>query len=252
MVQLAKTYAFAGPRVISLLQKRSYTSSSPVSELENTLTRRRLPIIYDYLTPQPSHLLNLSLASSLSESHSPASTTSEAQCTLPSILKPSHMPIGHHLVYFPPQIPSSQLLPDGTDELHSPGDPFNRRMWAGGSVRFFDQGGPLLNGQRAVCVEGIRDAKIKGREGEEKIFVGIERRIATIDERENDKEVRSRVWTQSEDEQGDSLVIERRNLVFMRDRTPDEINAARAAKNEPRRAVKGVCLFPTRVLKKNC
>ncbi|DAA75448.1 TPA_exp: Uncharacterized protein A8136_1845 [Trichophyton benhamiae CBS 112371] len=112
------------------------------------------------------------------------------------------MPRGHHLIYFPPQVPSSELLPDGCDELHSPGQPYNRRMWAGGSVRFFGDGGPLLTGQRAVCVEGIREVNIKGKEGDEKIFVGIERRVATVDEHESDDAVRSRVWTQSEEEQG--------------------------------------------------
>lgn len=112
-------------------------------------------------------------------------------------------------------------------------------MWAGGSVRFFGDGGPLLNGQRAVCVEGIREVNIKGKEGDEKIFVGIERRVATVDEHESDDAVRSRVWTQSEEEQGASMVIERRNLVFMRDRTSKDIEAAKSATNiSPRRIMK--------------
>lgn len=97
----------------------------------------------------------------------------------------------------------------------------------------------MLNGQRAVCVEGIREVNIKGKEGDEKIFVGIERRVATVDEHESDDAVRSRVWTQSEEEQGASMVIERRNLVFMRDRTSKDIEAAKSATNiSPRRIMK--------------
>ncbi|EFE32351.1 uncharacterized protein ARB_00874 [Trichophyton benhamiae CBS 112371] len=217
---------------------RALATAPALSSIEGELVRRRLPLIYDYLSPQPSHLLSLSL-DSLNVSTPGSSASPESQWRLPSITRPVPMPRGHHLIYFPPQVPSSELLPDGCDELHSPGQPYNRRMWAGGSVRFFGDGGPLLTGQRAVCVEGIREVNIKGKEGDEKIFVGIERRVATVDEHESDDAVRSRVWTQSEEEQGASMVIERRNLVFMRDRTSKEIEAAKSAANiSPRRIMK--------------
>ncbi|KAK2749155.1 hypothetical protein FQN57_006770 [Myotisia sp. PD_48] len=217
--------------------RRRYSTMSFLSQLENKLTSRRLPLIHDYLSPQPSHLLNLSLSSFLTTGAQPSSAD-ETQCRLSSISKPNRMPHGHHLVYFPPQVASPQLLPDGCDVLHSPGAPFNRRMWAGGSVEFFEESGPLLNGQRAVCVEGIRDVNIKGKEGDEKIFVGIERRIATVGEQEGDDEIRSRLWTESAEEQGDSIVIERRNLVFMRDRTAEEMEAVKVERASPRRPSK--------------
>ncbi|KAM5458493.1 hypothetical protein MaudCBS49596_000407 [Microsporum audouinii] len=234
MSQLARICS--GQRLTTLLQRRTLSTAPELSKLEGELVRRRLPLIYDYLSPQPSHLLNLSLNSLLTPSQASSAAT-EFQWRLPSISGPTSMPRGHHLVYFPPQVPSSELLPDGCDELHSPGQPYNRRMWAGGSVRFFDDGGPLLNGQRAVCVEGIREVNVKGKEGEEKIFVGIERRVATVDEHESDDAIRNRVWTQSEEEWGDSIVIERRNLVFMKDRTPEEIEAMKAA-DLPRKVIK--------------
>ncbi|KAK2882598.1 hypothetical protein FQN49_000210 [Arthroderma sp. PD_2] len=236
MAQLTK--ACSGQRLATFLQRRSISTAPALSKLEGELVRRRLPLIYDYLSPQPSHLLNLSLNSLLTQAQDSSPACNETQWRLPSITKPNFMPRGHHLIYFPPQVPSPELLPDGCDELHFPGQPYNRRMWAGGSVRFFGDGGPLLNGQRAVCVEGIREVNIKGKEGEEKIFVGIERRIATVDENESDDGVRERVWTRSEEEQGDSMVIERRNLVFMRDRTSEEIEAAKAAETSPRRIMK--------------
>ncbi|EGE04153.1 hypothetical protein TEQG_03186 [Trichophyton equinum CBS 127.97] len=216
MVQLARVCL--GPRLTSFLQRRALATAPALSNIEDELVRRQLPLIYDYLSPQPSHLLSLSL-DSLNVSTPGSSASSESQWRLPSITRPVPMPRGHHLIYFPPQVPSSELLPDGCDELHSPGQPYNRRMWAGGSVRFFGDGGPLLNGQRAVCVEGYA------------------RRVATVDEHESDDAVRSRVWTQSEEEQGASMVIERRNLVFMRDRTLKEIEAAKSGADTPSRRI---------------
>jgi hydroxyacyl-ACP dehydratase HTD2-like protein with hotdog domain len=143
------------------------------------------------------------------------------------------MPVGHHLVYFPTPAPSSLLLPDGTDPFQSPGEPFVRRMWAGGRMRFPHEGGPLLDATRAVCVEGIRDVTLKGKEGEEKVFVGIERRVALVDhEGEEEQEIRARVWLADEEDQGDAVVIERRNLVFLRERTPEELHAEQVARGK--------------------
>lgn len=130
---------------------------------------------------------------------------------------------GHHLVYFPPQVTLSQLLPDGTDILHTPGEPFNRRLWAGGKVRFPVPDGPLLNGRRAVCLETIRDVVVKGREGEEKIVVGIERRVGVVDEGEDDQSVRDRIWKENEEDPGAASVIETRNLIFMREKTSEQL-----------------------------
>lgn len=226
----------------SAQRRLSSTSAINLSELETRLTARRLPLVYDYLSPQPSHLLRLSLADFLPESPSTAKISALSAVPLPSVLDPEHMPIAHHLVYFPPQVPSAQLLPDGTDVLHSPGSPFNRRMWAGGSTRFFQKGGPLLSGDRAVLMEGIRDVTVKGKEGEEKIFVGVERRVATVDECEDEENIRRRVWAEREEDPGDATVVERRNLVFMRDRAPAEI---RADQQRPVKAVKGRHKDPT-------
>ena len=103
-------------------------------------------------------------------------------------------------------------------------------------MRFFQKGGPLLNGKRAVCLEGIRDVTVKGKESEEKIFVGVERRVAAVEEREDEENIRRRVWAAREEDAGDAVVVERRNLVFMRDRTPEEIQAG---KEKPVKIVKG-------------
>jgi hypothetical protein len=205
--------------------------SSTLSSLPYELTSRPLNITYDYLSPTPSHLLNISLRDFLPSSCYPKYFNASSP-TLPCItpvnspaggLHPLHQ--GHHLVYFPPPVPHHGLLPDGTDTLHSPPapTPFTRRLWAGGSVTF----NPLpaarlcLDGARAACIEGIRDVTIKGKEGDEKVFVHIERRYGYVnpspdgrarheDEDIIEEDVVKRVW------EGDqAAVVEKRNLVFL-------------------------------------
>ncbi|KAE8382126.1 hypothetical protein BDV26DRAFT_254428 [Aspergillus bertholletiae] len=196
------------------------TYASLCDRLHRELTSRIFPLSFDYLYTQPSHLLNLTLADLLPE----ALVSSRTHTALPSVTRALHMPAGHHLVYFPPQVTLSQLLPDGTDVLHSPGGPFQRRLWAGGSVRFPVTRGLILNGARAVCVETIRDVIVKGCEGTEKVIVKIERRMGVVQEGEEEDSIRHRILKEAEDETGHASVIERRDLAFMRKKTQGELN----------------------------
>ena len=76
---------------------------------------------------------------------------------------------------------------------------------------------PALHGKRHVCLEGIRDVQIKGPAGQEKIFVIIERRIGRVPNvNKDEEETRSTLWGASS---ADAL-IERRDIVFMRSKTP--------------------------------
>lgn len=216
------------PRAI---HRRAY--SSLPERLHHDLTTRKLPLTFDYLHPQPSHLLNLSLHGLLPQS----SSSCVVSPVLPSITNPSPLPIGHHLIYFPPQVTLSQLVPDGCDVLHTPGDPFNRRMWAGGNVRF-PTAGPLLDGNRAVCIESIRNVTVKGREGDEKVIVTIERRVGTVPEGESEEETWNRIWQENEEDLGDSSLIENRDLIFMRTKTAEQIALDREQFSKPTRFVK--------------
>lgn len=213
--------------------------SSLAERLQHELTTRKIPLFYDYLHPQPSHLLNLSLCDLLPKT---ASTPVHTSTILPSITNPSPLPPAHHLIYFPPQVTLSQLLPDGTDVLHTPGDPFHRRLWAGGNLRF-PAASPLLDGRRAVCIESIRNVAVKGREGDENVIVTIERRIGSVPEGEYEDQTRSRIWTEDEALAGDALVIENRNLIFMRSKTAAQIEADQALFGEPGRIVKGLYIL---------
>ncbi len=142
------------------------------------------------------------------------------------------MPQGHHLVYFPPQVPGSDLLPDGTDPLQSPGPPFVRRMWAGGSLVFnaARKRHLQLDTTRATCIEKISDVSVKGTEGDEKVFVNIERRIGLAGHKYCDplyssgsepreifrRFVRGYLQIKDATKMGNLSLVEMRNLVFMR------------------------------------
>lgn len=101
-------------------------------------------------------------------------------------------------------------------------------MWAGGYVRFNTKSPIALDGKRWACVEGIRDVQIKGKEGEEKVFVGIERRIGQLNDlTESEDETRARLWEDDESSLGNAQLVERRNIVFMRERSEAELDKVR-------------------------
>ncbi|MCJ1483478.1 hypothetical protein MMC06_003645 [Schaereria dolodes] len=198
--------------------------SSSFDHLHAELVSRRLPLLYDNPTPLPSHLLNITLAAFLPPPISP----------LPSIVPLINpflggsvvLPPSHHLIYFPPPSPLSLLLPDGTDPDQSPGEPFVRRVWAGGRMNFYPHKTPYLSldGSRAVCYERISDLSIKGLPGEEKVFITVERRISRTRPR-HEKRQKQGIPYRSDDELRELLlqdrycsVIENRTIVFMRER----------------------------------
>ena len=218
-------------------------------QLKSSLLLRRLPILYDAPTETPSYLLDATLADFL-----PASSISAypVQTVKESLEEASPLRPGHHLVYFPPRYPLSSLLPDGTDPEQSPGEPFVRRMWAGGHMKFFPLREPSLrlNGTKTVCSERIKDVAIKGIEGEEKIFVKIERRFAgSLDDPDWRKSPSQGLQLPASDEthfpyplrEDKYALLEERNIVFMREQSSAEriernqgrARAAPKSANEP-------------------
>ncbi|KAF2026639.1 hypothetical protein EK21DRAFT_115587 [Setomelanomma holmii] len=186
------------------------------------------------------------------------------------------VPVGHHLVWFNASMPVDKLLPDGTDPLQSPGEPWVRRMWAGGSVRiepeaYYAQSTGFATGSSVVCAERISDVQLRGHDDTAKIFVTIERRFARYDA------IRERYKTPSPGIQGiskrgpgpqyhfreqlrnedweDAILVEKRNLVFLKDKTAAELEAIKAGGMAPVKYLKspGVhdfshVLTPTRAL----
>ena len=201
-LQTQATYAVSGIFPTNTGVKRDYSSdSSPesiqecspidASALRAQMMFRDLPAIHDYATPNPSYLLSLSLSDFIPSILTPSPDSSAFE------ISESVIPASYHLVHFPPPTPISSLLLDGTDPLHSPGPPFTRRMWAGGSMTFH---APIyMKRWQVLCRERISDVTVKGKPGQEKIFVNISREIS----------YRTK-----------PAVEEIRTLVFMRDRLP--------------------------------
>lgn len=188
-------------------------------------------LIYDYLSPTPSYMLNLTLADFIPSSCYPRNYRGVVQHLPLARQDVAHdagrqfLPPGHHLVYFAAQVSAQQLLADGTDALHSPGPPWECRLWAGGSLHWntFSEYQPELDGTRAACIERIVDVQTKGPEGQEKVFVTIERRVGVVEsgyaanERHvDDAETLQRFASAPDDVVGDASLVEMRNLVFMR------------------------------------
>ncbi|MCJ1232761.1 hypothetical protein MMC14_000715 [Varicellaria rhodocarpa] len=198
----------------------SVRQSSSFAELHSELTSRRLPLIYDYLTVKHSFQLRQTLNDFL-----PLVTLGQYNNLPPSSFKT--LPPGHHLVYFQPLTSLSHLLPDGTDPEQSPGEPFNHRMWAGGSIRFRTSRHPIpLHGQRGVALERIVDVVVKGTPGDKKVIVTVERRIKAAygqglirNQAENRHAQQRELHEQSlrkllQDDKECGL-IERRNIIFL-------------------------------------
>lgn len=86
--------------------------------------------------------------------------------------------------------------------------------------------------------------EIKGREGEEKVIVTIERRVGTVPEGEDELGSRERLCNQDKDESLDPLsrgqvsLIENRNLIFMRGKSGEQIAADKRDFENPSRVVK--------------
>lgn len=165
-----------------------------LSHLKQEMTSRKLPELYDDCSKIRSDLLDATLHDVLPHQEYRIGKTR------------TFMPQSYHLIYFHPATRLSSLFPDGTDPLHSPGMPFTRRMWAGGDITFK---GHLTFRDSAFlrCMESIKDVEIKGNEGDEKIFVTIERRIGWMPK--SGKQSHPNV---------DDPAVENRKLVFLRDR----------------------------------
>ncbi|KAI0902458.1 hypothetical protein F4806DRAFT_39707 [Annulohypoxylon nitens] len=164
-------------------------------------------ITRDIMSPTNSTLLNIVLADHIPE------RCRQGKLDVGSVEPTQWLPEGHHLVYFPLQKTTSQLCPDGTDPYHSPGPPFDQRMWAGGSIEFNK---PFwLNSAPAECWESIEDVTLKGPEGQEKIFVTVLRDYMLSTDRKSDVNP------------PEPRIRERRKLVFMRGLSESQAQARR-------------------------
>ncbi|OTA98931.1 hypothetical protein M426DRAFT_16941 [Hypoxylon sp. CI-4A] len=184
-----------------LAWRRSYSDiSSNFEATRAEMLARPWQLSWDVMSPTNSSLLNIALADFIPKSCQ-APPYQEGSKGIEQVDASRKLPQGHHLVYFPLQKTASELCHDGTDPFHSPGGPFERRMWAGGSIEFNDDF--RLDSSSVVCREKIDDVTIKGTEGQEKIFVSVLREYMKKQDLKDGQPMA----------QG---IRERRGLVFMR------------------------------------
>ncbi|KAL1868431.1 hypothetical protein VTK73DRAFT_3670 [Phialemonium thermophilum] len=245
--------------------------------------------IFDVLSPMHSHLLNVSLADHIPSACQPSHfardlleyqarddsarndhddvtvaaqgplqdqqqpPSAEARRLAPTLRPPPPpglpMPLGHHTVYFPPQMPASRLSPDGADRDHAPGPPFVRRLWAGGSLVFSPgwEERMRLDGRRAVCVETVGEPVVKSRGGGsrsagagDKVLVSVVRRYGPVPLAADEAALgflspdEQAVWQTMEN----PAIREERRLVFLRDLRESDDSSGRGAARKESRVVK--------------
>jgi hypothetical protein len=173
----------------------------------------------------------------------------------------SRVPMGHSLLWFNTSMPVDQLLPDGTDPLQSPGAPWVRRMWAGGRMElqpdeYYHKQRGLVVDSDMLCAERIADVQLRGSGDAAKIFVTLERRFTRWDTLQTRMSLRSGprrilspqvLFTQQllDEEWGDAVLKEKRNLVFLKEKTPAEVEAVKAGQLAPTKYLEGaLCPIP--------
>lgn len=183
------------------------------------------------------------------------------------------IPPGQHLLWFNSALPTQELLPDGTDASQSPGDPWVRRMWAGGSVTlrsndYYDRKYGFILNTAMAGTERIKDVRLRGEGDTAKIFVTIERRFARVKDiyttireerrRESQYGSPSRIFERllrDDHEWGSAILKEERELVFFKERSAAELKAIKAGQmisvkylDRPSEPEVSVVLIPTRSL----
>jgi hypothetical protein len=169
----------------------------------------------------------------------------------------SRVPMGHSLLWFNTSIPVDQLLPDGTDPLQSPGEPWVRRMWAGGNMQmrqeeyYHKQRGFNIDSDMA-CAERIKDVQLRGQGDAAKIFVTLERRYTrweTLQKHMRPGPPSALPWDADieaifrrqllNEDWADAMLKEERDLVFLKEKTPTEFKAIQAGQLVPIKYLEG-------------
>ncbi|KAL1608374.1 hypothetical protein SLS60_003315 [Paraconiothyrium brasiliense] len=208
------------------------------------MLNRELPLEYDTIIHATEKKLHNTLYSFFPKGRE-ASPTTERKA-IPKVAMP--YAIGEHLIFCNPSLSDDQLLSDGTDPLHSPCGSFIRRMWAGGAVRvdknvYFGTNTGWAPYKHILCLERIKDVRLRGQGDKEKIFITIERKFARSgplfravqDSRDKPLQGPSlNVALKEEMRKSDqAFLTEDRNIVFMRERSAGELQDIKAGKLTP-------------------
>ncbi|KAL5382094.1 hypothetical protein DPSP01_006772 [Paraphaeosphaeria sporulosa] len=266
LYSLAKTPAHRTQWRRIWIQRRLYSSETPEDSsnhkpkpqstdpedatwfqtLRSEMLNRELPLERDAIEAQAVKKLDSTLFSFFPKGWQASST--EPQRTRQTANAAMPHAIGEHLIFCNPALSDDKLLPDGTDQLHSPGGSFVRRMWAGGAVRvnknlYFDENAGWALHKHILCFERIKDVRLRGQGEKEKIFITIERKFARYDpvfqaiQDSRDKPRRGPSLAVALKEQmrnwNQAFVTEDRNIVFMRERSAEELEDIKAGNMAP-------------------
>ncbi|KIJ16719.1 hypothetical protein PAXINDRAFT_112714 [Paxillus involutus ATCC 200175] len=129
------------------------TSASDIAALDKWISVTKSLALVDTLTP--THLADLYITL-------PTRDGTRGQPYQPPE-EGTPLGYGHHLAFFHPRNPEAALRPDGTDSDFCPPEPFTRRMWAGGTMRWNQNPGCALRaGDKALAVSTIAGVEKKG------------------------------------------------------------------------------------------
>jgi hypothetical protein len=236
-------WRWQGIRIRSYVSESIESNGDPAwfQELRKEMLSRPVATSREHITLDTDHKLTQSLSAFLPPRWSRRISRNKAV-----------IPLGHNLVWFNTSMPVDQLLPDGTDPLQSPGEPWVRRMWAGGSMQakgadYYDFDKGFTPDSYMLYAERIQDVRLRGSGDAAKIFVTIERRYArteTLDKtlvslREQDAGSKTsisailREQMLRGEEWGDAILKEERNLVFLKEKTPAELELIAAGQTLP-------------------
>lgn len=169
---------------ILLVRRNESTAKEVIAKYLNRKSRHPIEST-DILSPTQSSLLSLTL-----------------QPYLPFRLPPAGgvLPQGHHLVYFPTAaVHESCLAPDGTEAMFSPGDPFTRRMWAGGAIEWAEHIDlPFISATKEKMELEKMEAKQRSG-GSEMIVMSIKKTLYTRNAEEAVRETRQWVFLKDGD-----------------------------------------------------
>lgn len=195
---------------------RVYSDGEPFTDL---LKRQRK--IRDNFSPGPLKLLKESLAEYLDPEN--IIDANARFCEAYMDFQPEYfLPLGAFQSFFGNGAHSiKSFTSDGGEAFHYPGPPFERRVWAGGSIvwntknyhKYFQQPTIFKNIVRSKelgCFEKIENVEVKGSSLDPKLLVSIDRLYG------------SKVHFHSAASDAFIGIKERRDLVFMRSKTAAE------------------------------
>ncbi|KAJ3291266.1 hypothetical protein HK104_006209 [Borealophlyctis nickersoniae] len=179
-----------GPLLQPCIRRRLNHSLPPAYDSWAASVRSKTLKEADHITASPVQLLT---------------TTLNPDAPLPPLPQQgTPLPPAYHFGFFPHRVPEKGLAPDGYDVDFSPPEPFNVRMWSGGSIEW-NVDNPLKVGQNAKMVTSLDKVEKKTTARGDAVFVAVKKNVENEDGWSM-TEIRSLVYLQREKERTKAVV----------------------------------------------